>query len=61
MDHQEVDRSRIEQVAYDFGFSGGAPWDLPRKTGFAPNRSCVAKALDRESPVASIAATSAEA
>ena len=61
MDHQEVDRSRIEQVAYDFWVQRGCPMGSPRKTGFAPNRSCVAKALDRESPVASIAATSAGA
>src|ERR1700748_634631 len=37
-----IESSKLPMIC---GCSGDAPWDLLRRTGFAPNRSCVAKPL----------------
>ena len=61
MDHQEVDRSKIEQVADDFWVQRGCPMGSPEEDWFRTKQKLRREALDRESPVASIAATSAGA
>jgi hypothetical protein len=61
MEHQEVDQSKIEQVAYDFWVQRGCPMGSPEEDWFRAEQKLRRETLDRESPVASIAATSAEA
>lgn len=61
MEHQEVDQSKIEQVAYDFWVQRGCPMGSPEEDWFRAEQKLRRETLHRESPVASIAATSAEA
>jgi hypothetical protein len=61
MEHQEVDQSKIGQVAYDFWLQRGCPMGCPEEDWFRAEQKLRCEALDRESPVASIAARSAEA
>jgi hypothetical protein len=63
MEHQEVDQSTIEQVAYDFWLQRGCPMGSPEEDWFRAEQKSRSEAPDQKGPGvdASIAPTAAEA
>ena len=62
MEHQEVDQSKLDQVAYDFWLQRGCPMGSPEEDWFRAEQKLRREALDPEAPAmaASIAPTAAE-
>jgi len=63
MEHQEVDQSKVAQVAYDFWVQRGCPMGSPEEDWFSAEQKLRREALDQKGPAveASVAATVAEA
>jgi hypothetical protein len=62
MEHQEVDQSKLDQVAYDFWLQRGCPTGSPEEDWFRAEQKLRREALDPEAPAvdASIAPIAAE-